>query len=222
MLQKWALCSGGLCACTPLHEVFPQCPFSNSFCPVAPFQHGVSQIPGLSPAWWGPGRPKGCAPKAGAGRGELPSSSLLAASPCAWQGCAQGGCHSQCSAPSTAWPHHQLHPHSLQGTGGVRAPGGHGWHSEMSRILVAIQDWENDRPAHSSVLDNEISSRGTQQGAHYLCVQMFLDGVLAHPVPGHPTGSPGWAESSTRKAVAGWYHKSPLLLWMHGRMLCQV
>lgn len=171
------LCSkNGLCLLVVCVPVLPrnvlQCPF-NSSCPVAPFQSPAS-VP--SPAWRGPGRPPGCAPKAGAGKGEPSSSSLPAASPCAWQ----GGCHSQCSAPSTAWPQHQLHPHSLQGPGGVRAPGGHGWHSEMSRILVAIQDWEKGRLAHSSVLDNEISSRGVQQGAQYLCVQMFLDGALAH------------------------------------------
>lgn len=33
--------------------------------------------------------------------------------------------------------------------GAPRAPGGHGWHSEMSRILVAIHDWGKGRLAHS-------------------------------------------------------------------------
>lgn len=38
-----------------------------------------------------PGRSNGCAPQAGAGRGEPLNSSLLAASPCAWQGLCAGG-----------------------------------------------------------------------------------------------------------------------------------
>lgn len=118
MLQKWAVSSGGLFACAPPNSPIPaapaQWPHSRMGCP-----HSLGAVlPGGAP-----GRSQGCAPKAGAGRREFLSSSLLAEFlPCT-RFCAEG-CHSQGSAPPPASsppsPRHWGHPEPQEDTAGTQ------------------------------------------------------------------------------------------------------
>lgn len=74
MLQKWALFSAGSCACAPPHEAPASAPS-----PAAPAQWhhcstGCAHAPGPVLPGGNPGRPPGCVPRAGAGRGEPPAA----------------------------------------------------------------------------------------------------------------------------------------------------
>lgn len=119
-------------------------------------------------------------------------------------------------AVSAQWPHSSVGSPitSLAPPPAPSPPSPRHWGSESTlgsrRTWLALRDIQNPRghprlgkgqAGTLSVLDNETSSRGWQQGAQYLCVQMFLDGALACPVPSQPTSSPGWAEPAQGKLL---------------------